>query len=693
LLGYAVTYRDGDGHGDQVFGYLPCPDSSDKSGIFHPGDGSAAGNCGKAGEAAIGLLPYRSLQLPDLRDGDGNCLWYAVSGSHKHNPKGSDAVTPILLNWDARGQFQVRDSSGNLLVAPDDAEGGAVAVIIAPGAALSGQVRTRSVYPCSASPAEYAGYVDGIRAFPNVGASFAQGRRGSAVNDDAVLWITAREVFERIKLRADFRNAAQASPAGQINRLLEETSAVIESRIQDDLLIRGGVSSASLPTALRPPATQVSYASYYQQFPGKLIGEPPLITALFDANYTSYLDNWRDHLRYAVCSNLSTGCLTVAGQPGCRGVLLFGGERVGGGLRSAAERVPASLAVPPPPPLSAYLANYFEADHGGGGLDMLTSAGSAYSGATEYADSNRSADVGKCLFPGSFVTFKNDIGSFGVVTNPKVPAAFIDPGARSAELGNPAAVDSAGCVWAAGRLPLDSILRAYFKFSIAQRGEGIVFAIVDANPALNSSPPGCGASGSALGYASGTISPPKIGLEIDTRQSTGRNDPAADHLAFVYWGGASSNADDNTHGAGTINSGSQPYNPRSLTNDKGISSIKKSDANLPYEGSLPVNTDIHVRLDLRRTHPAAASAKQSEIQLQAYVVDRFGDCQLADFQNLAADLSHLCKLAAKISDSIVIDDSATLGPAMQNVFVGFAGGQSVASPQRITIADFLLRSY
>jgi len=693
LVGYALTYRDM--HDTEVFGYLPCPDSSDKAGIFHPGDGSAAGNCGQAGQASIGLLPYRTLQLPDLRDADGNCLWYAVSGSHKNNPKGSDADAPLLLNGDLRGQFRIRDTSGNLLVTPDDAQGGAVAVIFAPGPALAGQARSPTGYPCSADPSEYAKYIDVVPSFPNDDATFTQGQVDSAINNDSVLWITAREVYARISLRADFRNPSDAAPIGQINRFLDETRAALEYKIQDDLLNHAGIPTASLPTALRPPATQVSYASYYQQFPGKLIGEPPAIAALFDAKYTSYLVNWRDHLRYAVCSNVSSGCFTVAGQQDCRGVLLFGGERVGGGLRSTAEKVSSSLTPPPPPPpLSAFLVNYFEP--AGGGLDILASAGTAYTGATQYADAHRSADVGKCLFPGTFTALKNAAASFVVSTSPEAPAAFVDPLAATLFLGSPAAIDAAGCIWAPDRLTLDSGLRAYFKFNIAMHGEGFVFAIVDGNPSLNGNPPGCGAAGNALGYAGslfGTLNYPKIGLEIDTRQSPVRNDPGADHFAFVYWGGIDSTSDDNTHGAGVPGSATQPFNPRRLTTDKGISSVKESDTYLPYAGSLPVNTDIHVRFDLTRRYPVPVAAKRGEYQLRVYVASKFGDCQLADFRNLAADLNRLCKQAEKISDTVLIDDIAELGPAMQSIYAGFTSGQTAASAQQISITDFMLRSF
>ena len=82
LLAYTATYRDT--HPDEVFGYLPCPDAV--------GNGQAAASCGSAGDASIGLLPYKTLGLPDLRDSSGVCLWYAVAGSFKNNPKASTSV-------------------------------------------------------------------------------------------------------------------------------------------------------------------------------------------------------------------------------------------------------------------------------------------------------------------------------------------------------------------------------------------------------------------------------------------------------------------------------------------------------------------------------------------------------------------------------------------------------------------------
>lgn len=115
LLGYAATYRDRSGN--DVFGYLPCPDTT--------GDGNEAGNCDVAGYAAVGLLPYRTLGLPDLRDSDGVCLWYAVSGRFKAHPQGTaynSVANPVPqpLNWDTQGQFSIRDVNGTYLVTAED---------------------------------------------------------------------------------------------------------------------------------------------------------------------------------------------------------------------------------------------------------------------------------------------------------------------------------------------------------------------------------------------------------------------------------------------------------------------------------------------------------------------------------------------------------------------------------------------
>ena len=109
-------------------GDLPCPDANN--------DGDAETSCGNAGggtgqASRLGRLPWRTLGLPDLRDGDGERLWYGVSSRYKYNtryrPLNSDTVATITL----------RDSSGNIIF--NGSNNGLAAIVIAPSTNLTRQ--------------------------------------------------------------------------------------------------------------------------------------------------------------------------------------------------------------------------------------------------------------------------------------------------------------------------------------------------------------------------------------------------------------------------------------------------------------------------------------------------------------------------------------------------------------------------
>jgi len=102
-------------------GDLPCPDTNN--------DGEAEGTCSTQ-QSRLGRLPWKTLGLNDLKDGDGESLWYAVSDRYKNNPR----VLP--LNSDTVGSISLRNTSGQLI---NDASNnnGLVALIIAPHASLS----------------------------------------------------------------------------------------------------------------------------------------------------------------------------------------------------------------------------------------------------------------------------------------------------------------------------------------------------------------------------------------------------------------------------------------------------------------------------------------------------------------------------------------------------------------------------
>jgi len=122
-------------------GYLPCPDLDD-DGWAESTCGSQSGDIGQA--ERLGRLPWKTLGVGDLRDGYGERLWYAVSSKYKGLL--NCTLTPDCLDMSpdaALGTITVRDPGGEIvhdgrsanLYAPGS--GGAAAVVIAPGPALS----------------------------------------------------------------------------------------------------------------------------------------------------------------------------------------------------------------------------------------------------------------------------------------------------------------------------------------------------------------------------------------------------------------------------------------------------------------------------------------------------------------------------------------------------------------------------
>lgn len=125
LLGYAAAYPDraGVNNPNAGPGLLPCPDTRlDANDVA----GQADSPCALSSGTETGLLPWRTLDLPELRDGAGAPIWYALANEYRNNPAGvvnSDA--PAALRLDT-----CRPESRAL-----------AALLIAPGPALVGQQR------------------------------------------------------------------------------------------------------------------------------------------------------------------------------------------------------------------------------------------------------------------------------------------------------------------------------------------------------------------------------------------------------------------------------------------------------------------------------------------------------------------------------------------------------------------------
>lgn len=178
LLGYAVAYADGTHAPEKGPGHLPCPDlvGGNEPGVADTG-------CSQSDAKETGRLPFRTLGLTALDDGTGAPLWYAVSEAHR-------SVADPPLNSDTPGTLTVDDQAD------------VVAVIIAPGAALSGQARG------AGTSYNAADYLEDDNASTGDGSFSTQ--PGDAFNDQVV----------RIT-RAELANAIEKTVIGEVANALE----------------------------------------------------------------------------------------------------------------------------------------------------------------------------------------------------------------------------------------------------------------------------------------------------------------------------------------------------------------------------------------------------------------------------------------------------------------------------------------
>lgn len=256
-------------------GSLPCPDST--------GDG-LANPSGLSCASQLGLLPYRTLNIPQLVDGAAAALWYAVSLNYTANAlanKNSSTLTDIQL---------------------DGIE--MAAVIIAPGAALDGQNRV---------PLNRTDFLEGI----NADANFSDyENRQSANSNDEVLGIPAERYWSIIE-----------------RRVLIETS---------QLLSNYRAQCGEYPWAANFGGP---YNSVDSQQTGSLplnAASPTDWGSVCGANTaptpaTWLTNNWSDQLFYAMCTSGDGSCLTVIGASPGSAVVLGPGVTLGGQARPSAS--------------------------------------------------------------------------------------------------------------------------------------------------------------------------------------------------------------------------------------------------------------------------------------------------------------------------------------------------------------------
>jgi hypothetical protein len=339
-------------------GFLPCPDRGVAGGA--PEGAADATACGAQYQTVQGRLPWRTLGLEPARTRGGECLWYAVSGSHKAGTTGRAE----LLNPDSNGQLRLLDAITGQPLAGATAAERAVAVIVAPGMPLAGQTRTLAgggaTAQCGGSYAA-AAYLDpapviGItNVFTGLIAdavtAMASGSPAADVNDQ-VLYITRAELASRIERRGDLTA-----------RLAGLTDAVARCLADYGRRNPGGAGDHRLPWPAPLGLADYRSALAYNDIPlGPLSGRVPDVVndsntrtgnsvarALTNCNATTVPEwtaerrtlwaHWKDHLFYAVANSFrpdatptaSCGtCLTVNGSGSYAAIVALSGSRLTG---------------------------------------------------------------------------------------------------------------------------------------------------------------------------------------------------------------------------------------------------------------------------------------------------------------------------------------------------------------------------
>lgn len=180
LLGWSVRQNSP--------GQLPCPEDITLIGL--PTEGQAQSNC-TSPNPVIGRLPWRTLGLGDIRDGNDEKLWYVISTGFRTSP----------INSNSLGQLTV-----------DGVPNSAVAIIFSAGVPLAGQSRPAT----NAAPAAITQYLessnnDGDNTFVNSGPVGSFNDRLMPVSHAELFSIVTNRVLGEIKGDGNGLNGYYAS--------------------------------------------------------------------------------------------------------------------------------------------------------------------------------------------------------------------------------------------------------------------------------------------------------------------------------------------------------------------------------------------------------------------------------------------------------------------------------------------------
>lgn len=350
-------------------GVLPCPDTNN--------DGSGNPNGDLGCYSRIGRLPWKQLKLPDLRDGNGERLWYAVSAEFANVPSAQ-----VVNNEESTGLINLCGSAGCGDASPIPIPSATApyptanlaAIVFSAGVPLSGNNRQDGVdtNPDPATnidPAKKAlNYLDSAtldsKIFSNSSGSsngndFVAANHSSTFND-LLLPISAGEVFanvnKRMENKATLTEIAKCiAEYGMNNNTPSDHrlpwSAPLGIDVSDATKFddSAGLKSGRLPYYLADSTNQTPAHNW------STTAIPPATRNTLGACSTlpKWWGSWKSYIFYAVASNFSpdfdgglapspnscfapSGCLSVNG--GVRkfaAVVIFSGRKLASQLRTS----------------------------------------------------------------------------------------------------------------------------------------------------------------------------------------------------------------------------------------------------------------------------------------------------------------------------------------------------------------------
>lgn len=208
-------------------GEIPCPD------VDNDGQSAFSTTC----TFLVGRLPWFTLRLPDLRDGYGERLWYALA-----NDFHATGSTTTALNT---------STSGRLSVIGTPTANDVIAIVFSPGPALGNQSRD------STNANSVMNYLEGENAN---GDTLYETRDASDTFNDKLLTITFNDLFFAVTHRVASEIGIQLTPYFS-GTLPGDLSFILEGNWLHDQGWTSTAITTYTPSSTSPPTATLSFSN------------------------------------------------------------------------------------------------------------------------------------------------------------------------------------------------------------------------------------------------------------------------------------------------------------------------------------------------------------------------------------------------------------------------------------------------